>query len=269
MKYCAVLAGDPPGLAQFRANNPTETNWATFKDGGQHRYNELADALDARQRGICAFCESRLVTDIPTPARQIEHWIPKSNSGHPSHAVTFGVANLHASCLGGSKPHLAPPFGTQGLSGDNLSCGQKKGEVDPNGIALAIQPYRPTALPLSPPIFSIALDGTLGVNAAAVAAGLSSDRIDATINYFGLNCERLRVSRAKVRAYLDDKLADYAAEETDPDPMVAIRAAMRRLASDLSLHPGASAPAFITVLRDFFGPAFHSDLLPDPNWAVG
>ncbi len=269
MKHVAVLAGDTPGLAQFRADNPLETDWDAFRNGGQDRYAELADALDARQRGICAFCESKLVTGIPTPARQIEHWIPKSNNGHPDHLITFGVANLHASCLGGSKPHLTPPFGTAGLTGDNMSCGQKKGEVDPDGIALAERPYRPTELPMAPPIFSVELDGSLDVNAEAVIAGLSPARIKATIAYLGLNCERLKISRAKVRNYLDERLADYAALETDPDPITAMRAAMKRLASELSPAPGTELEAFISVLRDFFGPAFQSDLLPDPHWSVG
>jgi len=267
MKFCALLAGDTPGLARFRAENSEETNWARFRDDG-NRYVELADALSKRQRGICAFCEARLFTEIPTPARQVEHWIPKSNGGNPRPEITFGFTNFHASCLGGIKPHLRPPFGTSGLAkGDNVSCGQKKGDVSPDSFLIANRPYRPTELPLSPPIFSVQFDGTLEVNPDAVSAGLSADRIAATISYLGLNCDRLKIARAAVRQYLNDELARYESEVTDLDPLDAVRSAMTQLANHLSPTPGKTLVGFITVLRDFFGPALDGSLLPDPDWA--
>ena len=270
MKYCATLAADPPGLANFRVANPREANWATFRNNHQAAYKELADALELRQRGLCAFCETSLITNIPTSARQIEHWRPKSNGGDPIHSVTFDVANLHASCLGGSKPHLAPPFGPLGLgAGDHLSCGQKKGEQDPDAVPLASRPYRPTELPLSPPAFSVDIDGTLRPNADVVATGLSVVRLQATIDFLGLGCERLRVAREQVRLYLDEQLADYEAEETDPDPINAMRKALARLATDLCVTPGARLPDYVSVLRDFFGPMHEDAFLPHPDWAVG
>lgn len=269
MKYCSLLAGDTPGLAQFRADNVTETNWERFRDDST-RYTELADALSARQRGICAFCEAQLFTEIPTPVRQVEHWIPKSNGGRPTPEVTFGFTNLHASCLGGTKPHLRPPFGTSGLpKGNNISCGQKKGDVCPESFLIADRPYRPTELPLSPPIFSVQFDGTLDVNPDAVAAGLLADRISATIEYLGLNCDRLKISRVAVRQYLYEKLEYYDDEPTDLDPLDALRGAMARLANHLSPQPGQTLVSFISVLRDFFGPALDGVLLPYPDWSFG
>lgn len=270
MKYCACLEGDPPGLAQFRADHPSESDWETFRQGGRERYNELADALTTIQRGLCAFCEAPLFTNIPTPVRQVEHWLPKFNGGNPLPHITFAVANFHACCLGGAKPHLRPPFGTMGLTGDNVSCGQKKGDLNPQAGPIEQRPYRPTELPSFPPIFTVDIDGTLLVNPDAVQSGLSADRITATITFFGLNCDRLRLSREAVRKYLDDRLAEYeAAEAALVDPVEAVRNAMRYLASELSPTPGTTLPAFITVLRDFFGPAHEATLLPDPNWAVG
>lgn len=270
MKFCATLPADPPGLADFRAANSYESNWTIFRNSHRAAYKQLADTLELSQRGLCAFCETLLITNIPTPARQIEHWRPKSNGGNPIHGVTFDVANLHACCLGGSKPHLAPPYGPLGLgTADHLSCGQKKGDEDPYAIALVERPYRPTELPLSPHAFNVEMDGTLQVNAAAVAAGLSDARLQATINFLGLNCERLKVARKQVRIYLDEQLAAYEAEETDPDPLNATRNALTRLATDLRVNPGARLPAFISVLRDFFGPAHESAFLTDPCWAVG
>jgi uncharacterized protein (TIGR02646 family) len=257
-------------LADFRAANPHAADWAVFRNNHQAAYKELADTLELRQRGLCAFCETRLITNIPTPARQIEHWRPKSNGGDPIHAVTFDVANMHASCLGGTKPHLAPPFGPLGLGAcDHLSCGQKKDEQDPDAVALAERPYRPNELPLSPPAFIMDMDGTLRANADAVAAGLSVVRLQTTINFLGLNCERLKVAREQVRIYLDGQLADYEAEETDPDPMNAMRNALLSLAQDLRVSPGARLPDYVSVLRDFFGPANETTFLPDPDWAVG
>lgn len=270
MKYSACLTSDPPGLAQFRDDYPFETNWEAFRQGGRERYNELADSLTALQRGLCAFCEAPLFTDIPTPVRQVEHWLPKSNGGDPLPDITFAVANFHACCLGGTKSHLRPPFGTMGLAGDNVSCGQKKGDLNPQAAPIEQRPYRPTELPLSPPIFTVDFNGTLLVNPDAVQAGLSADRIAATITFLGLNCDRLRLSREAVRKYLDDRLAEYEATEAAlDDPVEAVRSAMRRLALELGPRPGITLPAFITVLRDFFGPAHEATLLSDPNWAVG
>ncbi len=157
-----------------------------------------------------------------------------------------------------------------GLAGDNVSCGQKKGELSPQASPIEQRPYRPTELPLSPPIFTVDFSGTLLVNPDAVEAGLSAERIAATITFFGLNCERLRLSREAVRQYLDVRLAEYeAAEAAVDDPVEAVRSAMRRLASELGPKPGTTLPAFITVLRDFFGPAQAAALLTDPNWAIG
>lgn len=269
MKYCATLVDEPEGLAQFRAENPQETNWDRFRNDTP-RYIELADALSARQRGICAFCESPLFTEIPTPVRQVEHWLPKSNSGNPTPAVSFGITNFHASCLGGTKRHLDPPFGTAGLQrGDNLSCGQKKADTNPSQIPLAERPYRPTELPLSPAVFTVQFDGALEADPEAAAVGLSVDRINATIRFLGLNCERLKYSRRAVRAYLDDLLMQYELDATDLDPVEATRGAMTRLASHLSPEPGENLNPFISSLRDYFGPALQLVLLRDPNWAVG
>lgn len=268
MKWCALLPYETPGLAQFRADNPEETNWERFRDDGP-RFIELADALTERQRGICAFCEAPLFTKIPTPVRQVEHWIPKSNDGNPTPDISFGFTNFHASCLGGTKPHLEPPFGTKGLAkGDNVSCGQKKGDNNPENIPLPQRPLRPTELPLFPPIFSVTFDGTITVNPAAVETGLSSERIDATIQYLGLNCERLKLSRAAVRQYLDDALAEYEASAPEPGTAAALQMAMAELAADLSPKPDDTLNAFISVLRDFFGPNLEQVLLSDPNWAA-
>jgi uncharacterized protein (TIGR02646 family) len=270
MKYCATLAADPPGLADFRAENPHEANWATFRNEYQTAYKELADALEYSQRGLCAFCETSLITNILTPARQIEHWRPKFNGGDPTHGLTFDVANLHASCLGGSKTHLAPPYGPLGLgAGDHLSCGQKKGEQDPDAIPLPGRPYRPTELPVSPPAFSVDIDGTIRPNNTVVAAGLSFARLQVTIDFLGLDCGRLKVARERVRLYLDEQLASYEAEETDPDPINAMQNALARLATDLCVTPGTRLPDFVSVLRDFFGPVHEAAFLPDPGWAVG
>jgi len=268
MKYCATLTGSTPGLARFRAENPAETIWERFRQD-RNSYVELADALAARQRGICAFCEARLFTDIPTPVRQVEHWLPKSNDGNPTPEITFGFSNFHAGCLGGTKPHLRPPFGVLGLSkGDNVSCGQKKDDVSPESFALGNRPYRPTELPLSPPIFSVRFDGTLDVNPDAVSAGLSSERIASTIEYLGLNCERLKIARAAVRQYLDRELAKYEAEDADLIPEDAVRNAIARLAIDLSPKAEETMVSFISVLRDYFGPALDALLLPDHGWAT-
>ena len=268
MKYCATLTGDTPGLARFREEHPDETIWERFRED-RTSYVELADALTARQRGICAFCEAKLFTDIPTPVRQVEHWLPKSNDGNPTPEISFGFSNLHASCLGGTKPHLKPPFGVLGLpKGDNVSCGQKKDDISPESFALGERPYRPTELPLSPPIFNVRFDGELDVNPDAVSAGLSSERIAATIEYLGLNCERLKIARAAVRQYLDKELAKYEAEDTDPDPDHAVRNAMTLLATHLSPKAGETMVSFISVLRDYFGPALDGSLLPDPGWAA-
>jgi uncharacterized protein (TIGR02646 family) len=241
-----------------------------FRNEHRVAYAELADALEKSQRGLCAFCESRLVTNVPTPARQIEHWRPKSNDATPSADWTFGVGNVHACCLGGTKRHLDPPFGTRGLRDDqNLSCGQKKGETDPESLPVAKRPYRPTEVPLSPPVFTVALDGRLSPDVDAVAEGLDGARLQATIDFLGLNCERLRIIREEVRRYLSERLFEYEREMPGPDPISITAAALKRLASEQRILPGAALPPFVSVLRDFFGPALDDEWLGDPGWPFG
>lgn len=270
MKPCATLKAEPQGLADFRLANPRERSWQVFRDEHRGAYGELALALENRQRGLCAFCEAPLITNVPTPARQVEHWRPKAHDPTPAADWTFGVDNMHASCLGGTKSHLAPPHGTLGLSSDrNLSCGQKKGDFDPGTIALHQRPYRPTELPLSPPIFAVDLAGGVNPSAEAVEAGLDQTRLQATIDFLGLDCERLRIARASVRTYLNARLAEYEVEASGANSVEITSNALAAMATDFQIAAGAELPPFVSVLRDFLGLGVEGILLPDPNWPFG
>lgn len=97
---------EPPSLTAWRATNPTDYNGYPDKD-------ELRESLEAEQRGLCCYCQSRIRAEIG--AMKIEHWA--SHSGHPNLRLVY--SNLLGSCMGG-----------EGKPGRDQHCDTYKGERD-------------------------------------------------------------------------------------------------------------------------------------------
>ena len=268
MKYAALLSETPPGLARFKLAFPEQRSWRVFHQEHRGAYDELISALEERQRGICAFCEISLYTDTPTPARQVEHWRPKSLDISTSTNFTFDAYNFHAACLGGSAIYHQPPFRIGVNTPEaNLSCGQKKENFDPEGCHP--KPYRPSELPIDAILVSYSIDGTVSSSMNAAESGYDPLRIEATISYLGLNCERLVQARKEIMAYLDSRFFEHyqAAEPADEDEKTSY--ALAEVAKEMAWWDEEPLPRFVTMLRSYVGIANDNYLLTSSSWAAG
>ena len=97
---------EPPSLTAWRARNPIDYNGYPDKDG-------LRGSLEAEQRGLCCYCQSRIRAEIG--AMKIEHWA--SQGRHPTLRLVY--SNLLGSCMGG-----------EGNPGRDQHCDTHKGERD-------------------------------------------------------------------------------------------------------------------------------------------
>lgn len=268
MKHAALLPTAPQGLNSFTTASPDERSWRVFHQEHRDAYDEVIWALEQRQRGICAFCELSLHTDTPTPARQVEHWRPKSLDQTSATNYTFDISNFHASCLGGSSAHHKPPFrlGVKDPK-SNLSCGQKKDDIDPSSLNPA--PYRPSDIPIDPVIFTYGIDGVISPSPEAYTYGFDPDRLQVTIDFLGLNCDRLVQARLVVLNDLDDRFMFHYDSATSPVDDDRIAYALAEVAKEYTWWDGEPLTRFITVLRAYVGSANDNHLFADPNWAIG
>jgi uncharacterized protein (TIGR02646 family) len=225
-------------------------SWDEFRDAQQGiLYNRTRDSLTGHQRGLCAFCEINLIESD----REIDHWHPQSDTAGPTNwALNFD--NLQACCLGGtSQGHLTTEMtaGNRYLEPvrENLSCGAKKGELCPEGVI-----YRPSDLPRQRSVFFVDFEGRMHAdNQVCMAHRLSQQTAMQTIQELGLDCARLRRSRAawwdEVSKSILSLHHEYTREEI----------ARRFLSADAA----GRLPKFFTTLRSMFGRA------ADPIVAVG
>jgi uncharacterized protein (TIGR02646 family) len=120
MKRSLPLEESPALLTRYLQESPPTGNgprdWDAFKRDARDAYKDLVDRLVARQRGLCAFCEIHLLAPRSADDREVEHWHPKQDSDvHKD--WTFDIANLHASCTGGSRVHYMPENSTRRSKG--------------------------------------------------------------------------------------------------------------------------------------------------------
>ncbi|MGU3661829.1 hypothetical protein [Methylobacterium fujisawaense] len=274
MKHSSPLPAQPPLLATY-VTTASPPSWHDFRQQERAAYDELCIELNIRQRGLCAFCELNFVTTAQTPAREVEHWRPKSLDVPPSVVYTFGIDNLQLGCLGGSQRHPVADVDRTGdpPPGPNRSCGAWKGNANPDDGVSGILPYRPQEIPESPAMFSVDTDGLLRPIPNCAEFNLNSDRLWATIDFLGLNCTRLKLARKKIRDSLDAALTEYleieieSGAEADSDKQFS--SALLKLVQDTAPDRAENLPQFITTIRAFFGHAFDNVLFPAAGWATG
>jgi uncharacterized protein (TIGR02646 family) len=249
MKPVRGLSGPPPGLKRFCGDPSQPQNWETFGDfesGAAKR--EVANALANSQRGLCCYCEATLVSGD----RQVEHVVPKSDPLHgPARAVD--ATNMLASCKGGTERIFAadalddparylPPVR------DNMSCGQRKGEM----VVMD-----PRTLPTVRSIFVVTADGKILTNPdVCVLYGIATTEAEKAITELGLNVERLRIQRAEIMASLSSLPANAK-----------ILNALAR-SSLLPDESGQLRPWFTTT-RSFFRELAESILAQPPQDWIG
>ena len=223
MRRVDRLSEAPSGLASFAAEFPSARNWSEFRaHSGGAAHGELLSALKQRQQGLCCYCENRLA---PLD-EQVEHFHPKS---HPVHRdKVFAIENLMAACQGNTRPSVwgkankleekrdssryLPP------TTENMSCGQKKGEILPAEVGI----LDPRELPQGAPIVTLNSDvGDLEPDVlACTRQGVVPEQVRSTITALGLNCLRLCNARASIFRSLSEL---YEEIETEEDMLQAAR----------------------------------------------
>jgi hypothetical protein len=153
--------------------------------------------------------------------------------------------------------------------GPNLSCGAKKGDNDPNALINGVVPYRPSDLPESPAMFSVDDDGALRPISNCDTFGINAARLWATIDFLGLNCQRLKNARRAISENLDATLMEYIDTAPGTNDDERIDAALVRLVVETAPPYTENLPPFITTIRSYFGDAFSDILFPIPGWSEG
>ena len=132
-----------------------------------------------------------------------------------------------------------------------MSCGQKKGDgTIPNFVD-------PRTLPDIPSLIRVGPDGRIEADEqACAAAGWAADRVDRTIDFLGLNVERLRLAREERWRALEDAWRDHDADED----------VMQEAARE-ALLPGHDGRLrrFFTTSRSYFGPVGERVLAQKPS----
>ena len=235
MKPIRGLDGPPPGLSAYLAEEPNGANWNGFRDHRSHEsYRELADALTDRQRGLCGYCE----IEIAAGRRQVEHVVPQSDSKHGA-ARALNVGNMIACCLGGTRSdagdsaHYLPP------TKDNTSCGQRKGnDTIPDFVD-------PRTLPEMPSLTRVGPDGRIEADEdACQKKDRAANGVSVTIEFLGLNVERLRRAREEHWRALEEAWEDLQGDED-----IMREAAREELLPD---DDNNRLPQFFTTRRSYF-----------------
>lgn len=245
MKRIRGLSRTPSGLADYRETKSESGGWEEFRShqgGAAHR--ELLDALAARQRGLCGYCEITLVaTD-----RQIEHVVPQSDP-KDGKALALEASNLIACCKGGTKPGGNGERRTDPVR-CNRSCGEAKGAIsDPDFLD-------PRTVPALPSITRVESTGRIAADPESCAeAGFEVIPVERTIRILGLNVGRLREARLERWNSLD---AVWASDRKDTGRME------KAARSELLMRDGGISPYFTTV-RSYFGSAAEAVLSETPE----
>lgn len=234
MKRIRRLNDQTEGLSDYLAGNENTANWEEFRShrAGQSR-KELADALVACQRGLCGYCERKIVESD----RQVEHVIPRSDPQNGA-LLALDVKNMIACCLGG-EPSREDPERYLEPRRENLSCGQAKGDAsDPDFLD-------PRDFPEAPSLMRVDDSGRIEADSEACAeAGIPVGRVNKTIETLGLNVRRLRLARENIWSGLNENWKEHF---DDPEAMA--RAARKEL-----LPQNGDLSKFFTTSRSYFYP---------------
>jgi uncharacterized protein (TIGR02646 family) len=191
---------EPELLRAFRLENPNAT-WNELKNNSDVN-NALKITAIKKTGGLCVYCEHKLIAKTDY---QIEHFYPKKGNdnsyfgdGVPNRAIEW--ANLYPGCLGGTakiadfniQNDLDARTNAKYKNKSRLTCGQKKGDVDPEGVFIS-----PLDLDHKSPIFLFNdMDGSISLNEEACRAqGVSLELASKHISRLNLDSPRLRDTR--------------------------------------------------------------------------
>ena len=244
MKRVRKSQAEPQELADYRArfaNAPRPPGWNEFKRDPKRREPVKARLRDD-QRGLCAYCENRLVPEDES----VEHFVPKCSD----RTRELDWFNLLLCCAGGERrlPEDIPDAGTRHDPNSPKTCGHAK-------LANPLPLLNPLEIPAFPRLFRFNSEtGAIqpdeeGCRAADVDANFAGQ----TITVLGLHAGRLNRARLSV---LDELLNQLAADGTTP----AFSSERAREIAAEQIPATGTLPSFFTTVRWFLGAAAEAHL---------
>jgi uncharacterized protein (TIGR02646 family) len=244
MKRVRKSHSEPQELADYRvrfAAAPRPPTWKEFTADPRRR-EPVKKRLREDQRGLCAYCENRLVPEDES----VEHFVPKS----ADHARELDWSNLLLCCAGGERPLAEdlPDTSTRYDANSLKTCGRAK-------LGNPVLILNPLEIPVFPLLFRFNSEtGAIQPDEGGCrSAGLDTNLAAQTIAVLGLHTGRLNRARLAV---LEELLSQLASDGTAP-AFSAERA--RELAARLIAATG-NLPSFFTTIRWFLGAGAEAHL---------
>lgn len=233
MKPIREFTGPMPDLDGYRRRAGEKASWQGYR-GNRNRYRTLANALTDLQHGLCGYCE----IDLRDDNFQVEHVVPQN---HPQEGRrrALDATNLIACCRGGTLPTANDPGQYLPPTKDNTSCGQRKDDKTiPNFVD-------PRTLPELPSLTRVGPDGRIEVDEDACQdEEWAANGVSETIEFLGLNVERLRLAREELWRTLEEVWEDLQGDED-----IMREAAREELLPD---DNNGRLPRFFTTKRSYF-----------------
>lgn len=237
MKRVRKSHAEPDDLADYRARfaaAPRPPTWKEFKADPRRR-EPVKRRLREDQRGLCAYCENRLVPQDES----VEHFVPKS----ADHTRELDWSNLLLCCAGGEKtlPEDLPDSSTRYDANAPKTCGHAK-------LGNSSHILNPLEIPAFPRLFRFNSEtGAIRPDEdCSRSAGIDPSLAERTITVLGLATGRLNRAR---QAILGELLSQLESEGSEP-PFSTNRS--REIAAE-QIPAAGNLPSFFTTIRWFLG----------------
>jgi len=219
MKTVKKSAPGPVLLVNYAAINPNNT-WQQFRKS-KHRKKQIKTQLFNDQRGLCAYCETKLLLN-PGNAEaddfRVDHFHPKApHAPPPNWALDW--TNLLGCCHGGSSKKVSDP---SRFDPKNSSCDVPK--KDFNWVGAILDPQKIPPLEM---LFSFKANGAdageISVDASRCPATLNP-QATASITNLNLNATRLKLARTAAIEQMTKELSALIAAGNTPNPAATLAA---------------------------------------------
>jgi uncharacterized protein (TIGR02646 family) len=244
MKRVRKSQPEPDELADYRARfaaAPRPPTWKEFAADPRRR-EPVKTRLREDQRGLCAYCENRLMPEDES----VEHFVSRV----ADHSLELHWSNLLLCCKGGEKPlpGNVPNDATRYDPQGPRTCGHAK-----LGSPLPI--LNPLQIPAFPRLFRLSSEsGEIQPDEEACrSATVDVNMAAQTITVLGLHAGRLSRARLAILEELESQLASDGtapAFSTDRAWEIAIE----------QIPAAGTLPAFFTTIRWFLGPGAEAHL---------
>lgn len=236
MKRVGKSPAEPQALAGYKtrfANAPRPPVWKDFKKTPGK--SQVQEQLRQDQRGLCAYCENRLVPQDES----VEHFIARD----ADHAKELEWGNLLLCCAGGERP--LPEDVEAGETRYDPQGPRTCGHAKLNSREIILNPL---ILPHTPRLFRFkSQTGEIVHDPIECGrAGVDAELAKATIRVLALDATRLNRARLSLMTQLGEELDE--AGETSPLSLDR----ERELAAVYFSATGAW-PAFFTTIRFCLG----------------